>query len=229
MKLSLAITTYQRDSLTLKSFANVLHDPRIGEIVIVDDCSDARIFDNLCTVVKGIEKVRISTNEINLGMMANKALSISKCINEWVIIFDSDNVISPDYMDSVERLTLNPDTIYCPSFARPTFDYRRYAGMTIGIPQAKKMLNEPMGNACLNTCNYLVHRDTYLSVFKQDNNVKGTDTLSFAYQWLKAGKKMHVVKGMEYDHLIHDGSGFLKDAEFNMKKAEEYKLKIQSL
>lgn len=229
MQLSLAITTYNRDSLTLKSFANVLHDPRIGEIVIVDDCSDARIFDNLCNTVKGIEKVRISTNEINLGMMANKALAISKCLNEWVIIFDSDNVISPAYLDSVERITLNPDIIYCPSFARPTFDYRRYAGMTIGIPQAKKMLNEPMGNACLNTCNYLVHRDTYLSVFTQDNNVKGTDTLSFAYQWLKDGKKMHVVKGMEYDHLIHDGSGFLKDAEFNMKMADVYKQKIQAL
>jgi hypothetical protein len=90
------------------------------------------------------------------------------------------------------------------------------------------MLSDLMGNACLNTCNYLVHRDTYLNVFKE-HDVKGTDTIAFNYEWLKAGKKLFIVPGMEYDHLIHEGSGFMKDADFNMKKAEEYKKKIQAL
>ena len=41
---TLAITTYNRIDMTVKSFAQVLDDPRITEIVIVDDHSTDQIF-----------------------------------------------------------------------------------------------------------------------------------------------------------------------------------------
>lgn len=229
--ISLAITTHNRDSLTIKSFQNVYDHPMVNDIVIVDDHSEKKILNSLIGGVASIDrhhKIRLTSNSENLGMMLNKRKAISLCKNEWVIIFDSDNVIESNYLNAIPK-ELDPNVIYCPSFARPTFDYRKFSGWTVGIPEAKKMVQDRMGNACFNTCNYLVHRDAYLKVFKEDEKVKGTDTIVFNYEWLKSGRKFMIVPGMEYFHRVHDGSGFMKDADYNMRMAEIYKQKILAL
>ena len=230
MKFTLAITTYNRDILTLDSFCQVLNDSRVNEVIIVDDCSDGKYFDRIVHLLTTYDslKIKLHRNESNLGMMLNKRRAVECSSNEWVILFDSDNIITSQYLDAIPK-DLDPNVIYCPSFARPHFDYRKFSGKMINIPEAKKMMADRMGNACFNTCNYLVHRDTYLKVFQPDPNVRATDTISFNYQWLKSGRQFFVVPGMEYDHRVHDGSGFMADADFNMRKAEEYKQKILAL
>ena len=224
--ITLAITTYERTDLTVKSFSKVIGNDKIHEIIIVDDHSSEAVYSELVKKLL-LLGVAIYRNSKNLGMMLNKREAVMLAKSDWVIILDSDNVIDASYLNAIPK-NLDPNVIYCPSFARPTFNYRKFAGAMIGVNEAKKMLSDRMGNACLNTCNYLVHRETYLSVFKE-HDVKGTDTIAFNYEWLKAGKKFYIVPGMEYDHLVHDGSGFMKDVDYNMKKAEEYKQKIMRL
>ena len=228
---SLALTTYNRPEMTIEAFDQVINDPRISEVVIVDDCSkdlNQSILETKISNHKYREKVITTYNEKNMGMMVNKQRAIKYSQNDWVIIFDSDNIIDKSYLNAIPE-KLNPEVIYCPSFAKPHFDYRKFSGWLVGPEEAKKMVKDNMGNACLNTCNYLVHRETYLSVWENDPEVKGTDTISFAIQWLKAGKRFYIVPSMEYNHRVHNGSGFMQDAEFNMKKAEEYKQKILQL
>ena len=229
--ISLAITSHNRDDLTIKAIRGAYNHTMISEIVIVDDCSEKRYFDNLIQGVACMDslgKIRTSRNSENLGMMLNKRKAISLCTNEWVIIFDSDNEIDSTYLEAIPE-NLDPDVIYCPSFAKPTFDYRKFSGWLVGITEAKRMVKDRMGNACFNTCNYIVHRDTYLKVFKEDEKVKGTDTIAMNYEWLKSGRKFFIVPGMEYYHRVHDGSGFMKDADYNMRMAEIYKQKILAL
>ena len=44
---TIAITTYNRLDLVIDSFSSVLDNELIDEIVIVDDCSEDTLFNNL--------------------------------------------------------------------------------------------------------------------------------------------------------------------------------------
>ena len=62
---------------------------------------------------------------------------------------------------------------------------------------------------CLINCaNYVVPVKEYLRVFDPNFNPWTADTVYQLYNWLKAGNAMYVVPGMQYDHLIHDGSHY---------------------
>lgn len=93
----------------------------------------------------------------------------------------------------------------------------------------KPNLNDPLCNCLFNTCNYVVHRDSYISIWEENKEMKGSDTIWFNYLWLKAGKSFFVVPGMHYQHRVHNGSGFMQDVDYNMTKAEEIKQLIMNL
>lgn len=227
-KLTLAITVYNRYELLLESFADIIHDPRIDEVLIVDDCSNASYWNKIAALPAINDKIRVIRQAQNRGMMQNKADAIAYAKNEWVIIFDSDNIIKPDYLDAIPESPF-PPFIYCPDFAWPNFDYRKFDEEQITFENAAEFISDDMGNCLLNTCNYLVHRDSYGKVYKHNPEIKGTDTISFAYQWLKAGNAFYVVPGMTYFHRVHANSGFLTDLNYNMSKAEEIKQLILQL
>jgi glycosyltransferase involved in cell wall biosynthesis len=227
--ISLCITTYNRYDLTLESFRQVLDDPRISEIVIVDDNSKPETSCLLFNTLSRYDKVRFYVNQENIGMSRNKARAIEYAHNEWCILFDSDNVIDGSYLDAIPFDRLSKGYIYCPSFAKPQFDYRKFEGMVINSETAKSIINKPMGEPLFNTCNYVVNRQEYLRVFQYNEAMKGTDTIWFNYLWLKDGGKFFVLKGLEYFHRVHNGSGFLEDCDYNMKKAAEVKQLIQTL
>jgi glycosyltransferase involved in cell wall biosynthesis len=228
MTLTLAITTYNRYDLLLESFSQVIDDSRIDEILIMDDHSKDEYWSKIKELPSLSPKIKVVRQFENRGMSYNKMSAIANSKNEWVIIFDSDNVIGKDYLDAIPE-TLNENTIYLPCFARPTFDFRKYSELIIEKEDAAIRILDDTFNMMLNCCNYLVPRDSYLHSFKEDKTVKASDTILFAYNWLKNGNKFKVVPGMEYDHKIHAGSGFLEDCDFNMKKAAETRKMIQSL
>lgn len=236
--ISLCITTYNRYELLIESFAQVLNDDRISEIVIVDDCSTDEIYGKVLAAVFDMPKVRLYRNQHNLGMSLNKKRAVELSKNEWCILFDSDNVIGPDYLDALLFAVNNhqklyrgmvPETIYCPSFAKPQFDYRKYEGWTTGAPFVKNLLKDPAVDCLMNTCNYVVNRAEYLRIYEHNPLMKGTDTIWFNYLWLKAGNSFYVVPGMEYYHRVWEGSGFLADCDYNMAKAKEIKELIKQL
>lgn len=236
MKLSLAITTFCRYAMTVESFAQVIDDPRIDDIVILDDCSTDGSYEKLRDHFKGNEKVRVIRQAQNRGMLVNKFHAVGYAKNEWVALIDSDNVIGKSYIDAVFSITVYPgllqlykDTIYVPEFSKPTFDYRKFSGKSFNKSNVVDLINDRMGVCLLNTCNYLLHRNTYASVFKDNPEIKGTDTLWFNYLWLKAGYSFYVVPGMQYYHREHDGSTWLQNAAYNMTKAEELNRKILAL
>lgn len=237
MKLSLAITTYNRYELTKESFAQVIDDPRIDDIVILDDASTDGSYEKLKKYFEGHEKVRVIRQAQNRGMAQNKADAVALSKAEWVILWDSDNVIGPSYLDAIlmgnttydDTRQFYRDTIYVPEYARPQFDYRRFAGKSFNKHNAVDLINDDMGRCLLNTCNYVVNRDMYADVFKNNPEIKGTDTLWFNYLWLSRGYNFYVVPGMQYFHLVHDGSTWKEHADYNMKKANELNRKILAL
>lgn len=225
MKLTLAITHYNRFDLLKECFTDL--PDIVDEVLIQDDCSRPDEIEKLLNH-NFARPVKIRVNVKNIGMSLNKAQAIENGSNNWVIIFDSDNVIDQNYFDSIPKI-LDPNVIYCPDFAKPEFDYTQLSGIRYSKNRVKELIKIKGFEAHLNTCNYLVNRKKYLEVYQHNPEMKGTDTIWFAYLWLKEGYSFEIVPGMQYFHRVHKESGFLKDMKYNMKQAEKVKKLILSL
>lgn len=200
-KISLCITTYNRDRMLMQSFEQVIDDPRVSEIVIADDQSLDHIWRRIERKCAYIPKVRLYRNQENLGCYKNKRYVISQAFNEYVIIFDSDNVMTKSYIDKIYEQAWNPDIILAPDYV-VSFDYRHFAGQTITKNNVKKFVNEPRFDCLINTMNYFVHKRNYLSVWDGSVEPWTADTILQNRNWLNSGRAIHVVKGLEYDHRI---------------------------
>ncbi len=230
-KISVAITNYNRLDLLIDSFKEIHNDERVSEIIISDDYSDIDLFIKLGEQLDKYPKVKLHRNESNIGMSLNKKQAVSLCENEWVILFDSDNILNTKYIARVYDAAgvWNPKIIYMPDGALPAFDYSAFKGIFFNSKLIKDYLNKPLFDCLLNTCNYFVNRDEYLKNYEQDETVKETDTIHYNYNWLKNGNSFYVVPGMNYMHLVHSGSGFMKHSDYNLKKAQELKKLISKL
>lgn len=207
--LSLCITTWQRDKMTVNSFSKVLEDPRITEIVIVDDASDDIIWRRLQRSCNH-PKIKLFRNQKNKGCYFNKQQAVKEATSDWVILFDSDNTLTKDYLDALFSVEWKKYTIYAPEFARPVFDYRHFTGSVITKANAGSFIGKKMFDCMINTCNYFVNKEEYLRIFDSNIEPWTADTIFHNYNWLKAGNTIHVLKGMQYDHLIHDQSHYKK-------------------
>lgn len=229
MKASLAITTYKRFELTIASFAEVINDERIGEIIVLDDDSQDGSYERLRDYFKDNPRVKVIRQARNRGMSISKRDAIALCNLPNVIIFDSDNKLRKDYLDALEATAIFEDTMYLPVAANPNFDYRKYSGLTITAQNIGHYMRNDMFRCALNTCNCLVNRDFYINAFIQDDTIGCADTINHIYNHLKRNGKLYFVPGMEYFHLVGPQSGFLENADYNIKKAKEVENKILAL
>lgn len=232
MKISACFTTYCRFEMTVEAVAQLLHDPRVNDIVILDDASPDDSFERLTEFYRWYPKVKVIRQASNRGMSLNKRDAIGFAINPWCLIGDSDNKFTTAYLDALEftpELFKHEDEFYMPSWAQPQFDYRAYEGLSINKDNIKEYLDKPMFEQCMNTCNMVVNRDKYLQVYEHNPEVKEVDTLWMNYLWLKSGGAFYVVPNMYYFHRVHDGSGWLQNAAYNIQKGEEIKKLIREL
>lgn len=211
--ITLALTTWNRDSMTFDSFKQVLEDPRISEIVIVDDCSDERIYANLALMVKDIDKVKLYRNERNLDCYRNKKRAVELATNEWVILFDSDNILTPKYLDAINHNPADSRVLLQPSYAIPHFDFRKFQNQAITRHNVKNYINDSTFQTMLNAMNYYVNRNEYLMIWDGHVDPVTSDSLFHNYNWLKGGNTIFVTEGMEYEHRIHSGSHYQNNVQ----------------
>ena len=204
MGIGIAIPTYERQAMTCQAFAGVYDDSRVEEIVIADDASAEPW--SLAYVAR-FPKVRLSINSQNLGCFLNKKRAVDLATTEWVVVFDSDNVMLPEYLDTIWDLRpWSVDTLYMPTFARPKLDYRLYEGLTCTRFNVADFINDPVFQMALNTGNFFVNRAAYLGVRQHDDlDPLAADSIYFVSQWLASGRQLLFVPGLAYDHLVHDG------------------------
>jgi len=226
--------------MVIEAFEKVYDHPLIDEIIIVDDASTEENWIGLNKAilyadmsVREGSRIKLFRNPVNLGMSRNKAEAVSKAKNEWVILFDSDNILYPEYLDGVQSLLalglMNKKWIYHPAYAEPDYDFSELPTL-IDKFNAKNLLHLKEFRIFANTCNYIVNRDEYLKVYKYDETIKESDTIHFNYLWLKQGNAFFIIRGMKYFHRRHDGSGWLNgDHKYNMNKAAELQEKIKNL
>lgn len=216
--------------MTIESFSQVLEDNRISEVVILDDHSSWDTWQKLLEAMPKHEKIQVYSTPENIGMSENKKRVIDLAKESWAIIFDSDNVIDSSYLDALEiyyNQGLDSNCIYCPSFAKPNFDYSSMQGEKYdksNLPWNKKNFDQ-----LLNTANYVVHRETYLNTWKKNKEVGEADSIWHMHNHLQAGGTFFVVPYMEYFHRVHEDSGWMKNRKKNVEKFREIKTLISQL
>lgn len=227
-KISLCVPTWNRFDFTIRCFEQVLHDERIQEVIISDDNSTDGSYERLDEYYSDNPKVFVYQNFDRLKVHGNKMRSIDNALCDWCILFDSDNIITPAYLDKLYEHNWDKDTIYQPSFAKPHFDYRGLVGI-YDAENTKHNVNRPLFECMLNTQNFFVNRDSYLKVWQDQSDINGADSIFFNYLWLKSGRKIEVVQGLEYEHVVHRGSFYESVAEDSVPKALDIVEKIKQL
>lgn len=209
--ISVCLTNYNRTELLYEAVSKVLMDERVNEIVISDDCSQVELYNTVVWQFKSIEKVKIYRNESNVDCYLNKRRAVELATNEWVCIWDSDNIFSKDYIDRIENLIIggiNSKTVYQPDFAKPHFNFKAYSGKNVTKENVSTFMGDATFQTMLNAFNYFVNRSEFLRVFDDSVNPVTSDSIFHNYNWLNAGNSIYVVPGLEYEHRIHDGSHY---------------------
>lgn len=228
--ITLALTNFNRFELLLEAIREVKPHTAISEIVISDDASTDRSYERLVEHFKDFEKVKLFRNERNLDCYANKAKAVQHATGDWVILFDSDNVMPLAYLDNL--LQLQPWKSHCaylPTFAQPHFDYRAFEGLEIDRHNVAKHCHRKNFLTALNTANYFFRRDEYLKVWDGDSDPVTADSIYMNYRWLAAGNSLVFVKGLHYFHRVHPQSHFKLNNKRTGNFAKEVENKLRAL
>lgn len=227
---SLAITHFNRFEMIKECFAQVLRDQRVGEVVISDDSSNDGSYEKLWDTFGSNPKVRLYQNPQNVDCYWNKYLAVRRAVNDWVILFDSDNVITPAYLDALYKIPQwDPQVFYCPEFAEPHFDYTAFSGKVVDRKNVAEMIGKPKFDCAINTANYLVPRKGYLSVWNSQIEPHTADTLYMAYSWIREGGALAFVPGLRYFHRVHDGSHYKRNVHKTGNFAKQLETKLRHM
>lgn len=231
--LSLCITNHNRDQMLFESFEQVLDDDRVSEIVIVDDNSDEKYWSVVKKYCEDKPKIKLLRNDKNLGCYRNKREAIANAVNEFVIIFDSDNIMTKGYLDKIFDRDWNENEILAPDYV-VSFNYRNFSGKTINKQNVRFYTRQHQFDCLINTMNYFVHRDNYLKVWDGSIEPWTADTIYQNYRWLDSGRSIHVLTGLEYNHRIQheekeEGSHYVQHNRKTGNLFNTIKLKLKSM
>lgn len=228
-KISLCLTTWKRSDIILNSFIKVYNDERIGEIVISSDADTWHEYHKLEELAVAYPKIRLQRNETRLKVYGNKHASVKAASNDWVIIFDSDNVIDTHYLDQIYSYKWDAKMIFAPDFAKPHFNYTAFNKELISKKNIAKFIGKPMFDCLLNTMNYFCNRTEYLNVWQPKPNIDGADSIFMASLWFKAGNIMFVVPGLSYEHKVHDGSFYQSVAKHSAPVGKIIEMELKAM
>ena len=237
--ISLAITNYNRSDSVIKSFIQVIDNPLIDEIVIVDDYSDTvhylKLWNRINNLGSKKDKIKLYRNDINLRPYKNKYTAVSKCSNDWVILLDSDNIIDDEYIRIVSGLEKENDILYVAEILYRKnksigWCYESFNKRVIIKKNVRHMLSDDSFEPLLNTGNHFFNKDRYMQVVektKEDPLLSVNDAIYFSYLWLLNENRMKVVPGLYYIHQATKDSWWTINSRACRFSASEITKKIK--
>ena len=210
--ISVAITHYNNSKLVHYSWFNILSDPRVSEIIILDDASDSQEFNKLLKKAKPYrEKIKVFQRVNNWGAFPNKLQAVSLCENDWVILLDADNTYLKSSLDEIFNIqNWKQEVIYCPGFAYPHFDFRQISNNgLLDFDKVCVLVNAGNFNApFFNDGNYFFNKSRFVEILKPHWNLfaSASDVAFVNYIWLSTGGSLYIVPNLRYIHRIHGES-----------------------
>ena len=223
--ITICITTFNRVDSTIKSFKSILDHDLVSEIIILDDASEERNYDELKAAINELNnsKIYLYRNKKNKGAFLNKIECVKKASNDWVALIDSDNIIDRSYIDNL------PDDrkefcFYLPmiaSCANNCLDFSAHSGKTFDKNDFKALINSPHSiDQCLtNTGNYFFNKNTYLSAIEKEDNLQNPHGVCSTYPLFLAFKNLknfeiYIVPNLIYSH------GLTRDSWYNATETQ---------
>lgn len=222
---TLCIPTMERfDNFLSKYLPIYLENPYINEIVITDETgNDVKKIKN---AFPNVDKLKLFVNGSRLGPFLNKIRACSLSKNEWIVLIDSDNFASHNYFKIAQeyietRIGEQKNVILAPSFAKPNFNYSHLNGFIYkngsfannNILESQLMKsNNTSSEVLMNTGNYVLNKFLIdnLNLANELENMKYSSACDVIYMntlmFEQLDLNLHVVEGMHYDHVVHDGS-----------------------
>jgi len=217
MSITVAITNFNREQLLYESIEQVIDDPRISEIVISDDASEYGLYTRVVNHYKAYPKVKIYRNEKNLDCYLNKHKAVSLATNEWVLLIDSDNVFSKEFINKLfsEKEYWSKDQIFQPSFAKPHFDFTAFDMDVIDRRNVSDFMMRHQFQTMLNAANHFFNRERWLEVFDSSVDPVTSDSIYQMYRWLDDGNCIYITPDLHYEHRVsnhgkEEGSHYVK-------------------
>lgn len=116
---SVIITTFNRPNMLLRSILSVISQTYENiEIVVVDDCSDYDLKEQVASICSNFVYVR---NIKNMGVSASRNKGFSESSGEYVSFLDDDDEILPEKIEKQVNLFLSNqdvDAVYCGSLRK---------------------------------------------------------------------------------------------------------------
>lgn len=211
--ISVSIPTMRRFSFLKDTIPKYLENPHVSELIVCDETGEDYA---AITAAFSHPKLRVYQNESRLGMLKNKLRAASYATSDYIAILDSDNFADRDYFEAfkvfLSSRRASTRSVFLPSYAKPTFNYREWVGKSITRDTIRQMY--PAIDTCLNTMNSIISRE-FLSTFEILSDTPMCDEIGcydskyFAlYTLFQMNGTLHVVNNMEYEHCIHDESGW---------------------
>jgi FkbM family methyltransferase len=223
--ISLCIPTKNRfDNFLVKyldSYIQYLKDGLINEIIISDETGNDydKIMQKYGDYITTHDNFKVYKNKEILGVFKNKLRVCSYASNNYIALIDSDNFCDDIYFKTIYKYIIdNSLSEYCilaPSFAKPGFNYTHLNNQIITTQNIHNFLPKPLSFTCLNTGNFVLTKTitdniTYDSSIM--NKISSCDVVFFnllAFQQF-SNFQFHVVKNLEYIHVVHPDSEYLK-------------------
>lgn len=218
--ISLAIPFYNTSKYFLDCIKYSIDDDFVSEIVVNDDHSTEKEWDNLNTIVSKLNnpKIKLYRNSINLGAFKNKYKTVKKTTSEWVYLLDSDNYLNDNSLNVVKNIRdIDSNICYCPQIMVMFRDNGQivrevdfdYPYDKIGFYESKQSMGHINFPMFLNTGNYIFNRDNYLSRMydvycSQETPI--TDCIAFQYYWMMDGGYTKIVPELKYFHRLREDS-----------------------
>jgi glycosyltransferase involved in cell wall biosynthesis len=237
-KISLTIPFYNTSKYFLDCIRYSIDDDFVSEIIVNDDQSSEEEWNNLNTIVSELNnpKIKLYRNPINLGGFKNKYKTVKKATTEWVYLLDSDNYPNNDSLNLIKNIQDADNNIcYCPEtlvMFRNTEDIVRqvdykYSYDKIGCRESKEAINSrlPEFPMFLNTGNYVVNRDNYLSRMYDaycNQETSAADCIAFQYNWMVNGGYSKIIPGFKYFHRLRNDSYWMTSGHMAPTKASYY-------
>lgn len=209
--ISIAITSYNREKIILKSLKNIIDDERISEIVILDDGSNEESFKATKKVISGLSpKINFFRRGDNFGVLPTKIQAVNLCSNDWVILLDSDNTLNYSYLNSIFKIKdWDANFIYSASFAFPLLNFKQFSGKNLDFDLVKDtFVHNSRISLFMNDGNFFFNKKRFIDLVDKYKffNVSAADIIFINYLWLSNGGIIKILPNTSYLHRVHKNS-----------------------
>jgi len=234
VKISLCIPTKNRFHNFLNNYLDqyvkYLEDGLIDELIISDEDGDDynKIINKYKNIIQKNNNFKVYKNNEILGVFLNKLKVCSYASNNYIALIDSDNFCEESYFITVKNYilsnsNLSTNLVLAPSYSKPCFSYKSLENIILTKDNINQYTEYENFGILINTGNYIITKNIIDNI-KYDNtilnNISACDVQYFNLLVLKQFEdfQFHIIKDLEYNHVVHNDSEYLK----TIKKCNEY-------